>query len=240
MIAFREIDDREPALRFSPIVRAAEKTFSYIAEHGAIELTPSKSFKRNFVHWAAAAFEWPGYTADELFKLHKVLNEIDFAPLLYLHEMMLILKIGRHFRGKFSLTKSGQSLAERPGKIFGIMAPFFLFHVNHQYLSRRPTKLTGNWGLFLNVLNIEAENGVTATAFRETLYGPHDPAKGYDDALGGLYVQVLRPLCWAGLLVEHGSGGSISFGPRTFIKTPLWRAALQLDTDSQIRPATRH
>ena len=75
-----------------------------------------------------------------MFRLNKVLNEIDFMPLLYLHEMMLALKIGRHFKGKFSLTKSGQSLAGRPGKIFGIMAPFFLFHVNHEYLSRRPTQ----------------------------------------------------------------------------------------------------
>ena len=132
------------------------------------------------------------------------------------------------------------SIAERPGKIFGVMTPYFLFHVNHEYLSRRPAKLTGNWRLFLNVLNIEAENGVTVTAFRETLYGPHDPAKGYDETLGGLYVQVLRPLCWAGLLVEHGASDRISFGPRTFIKTPLWRVALQLDTDSQVRPATRH
>ena len=240
MIVFREIGDNEPALQFSPVVRAAQKTFSYIAEHGGIELTPTKSLRRHFVHWAASAFEWPGYTAEDLFKLNKVLNEIDFAPLLYLHEMMLALKIGRHYKGKFNLTKSGQSLAGRPGKTFGIIAPFFLFHVNHEYLSRWSTQLSGNWDLFLNVLNVEAENGVTATALRETLYGPHDPAKGYDEALGGLYIQVLRPLCWVGLLAEHGSADSISFGPRTFIKTPLWRAALQLDTDKYVHTATRH
>lgn len=239
MIVFREIGDNEPALQFSPIVRAAEKTFSYIAEHGGIELTPTKSLKRTFVHWAASAFDWPGYTAEELFQLNKVLNEIDFAPLMFLHDMMLALKIGRHYKGKFNLTKSGKTLIGRPGKIFGILTPFFLFHVNHEYFSRRPTRLTGNWDLFLNVLNVEAENGITGTAFRETLYGPHD-ATGYDDALGGLYVQVLRPLCWAGLLVEHGVPGTVSFGPRTFIKSPLWRAALQLNTDGQVQPATRH
>ncbi|MFM7986151.1 MAG: hypothetical protein ACKPKO_43250, partial [Candidatus Fonsibacter sp.] len=154
-----------------------EMTFSYLAEHGGIELTPNKCLKRTFVHWAASAFEWPGYTAEDLFALNKVLNEVDFAPLMFLHDIMLALKIGRHYKGKFSLTKSGQTLAGRSGKIFGIIAPFFLFHVNHEYLSRRPTQLTGNWGLFLNVLNVEAEGGVTATAFRETLYGPHDRAR---------------------------------------------------------------
>ena len=73
----------------------------------------------------------------------------------------------------------------------------------------------------------------------DAAYGPHD-ATGYDDALGGLYVQVLRPLCWSGLLVEHRAPGTISFGSRSFIKTPLWRAALQLDTDKYVHTATRH
>lgn len=239
MIVFREMGDNEPALQFSPILRASEKTFAYVAEHGGIELTPTRSLKRHFVHWAASAFEWPGYTAEELFQLNKVLNEADFAPLMFLHDMMLALKIGRHYKGKFDLTKSGKALIGRPGNIFGILTPFFLFHVNHEYFSRRPTQLTGNWDIFLNVLNVEAENGVTAAALREILYGPHD-ATGYDDALGGLYVQVLRPLCWVGLLAEHGSAESISFGPRTFIKTPLWRAVLQLDTDKYVHTATRH
>ncbi len=157
MIVFRDIDDQEPSLRVSPLVRATERTFSYIAEHGGIGLTPSKAFKRHFVHWAAANFDWPGYTSDELFSVSKVLNEIDFAPLMYLHEMMVALKIGRHFKGSFNLTTDGQSLIGHPGKIFGIMAPFFLFRVNHEFLSRKPTQLAGNWDVFLNVLNVEAE-----------------------------------------------------------------------------------
>lgn len=240
MIGFRELDDQEPALHYSPLVRATERTFSYITEHGGIGLTPSKAFKRNFVHWAAANFDWPGYSWNELFMVSKVLNEPDFMPLMCLHDMMIALKIGRHIKGTFGMTKEGQSLIGHPGKIFDIMAPFFLFRANHEYFSRKPMQLTRNWDVFLNVLNVEAENGVTASAFREILYGPHDPAKGYDEALGGLYIQVLRPLCWVGLLAEHGSADSISFGPRTFIKTPLWRAALQLDTDKYVHTATRH
>ena len=240
MIVFREIGDKEPALQFSPVVRAAQKTFSYIAEHGGIELTPTKSLRRHFVHWAASAFEWPGYTAEDLFKLNKVLNEIDFAPLLYLHEMMLALKIGRHYKGKFNLTKSGQSLAGRPGKTFGIIAPFFLFHVNHEHFSRKPVQLMGNRDVFLNVLNVEAERGITAAVLRKTLYGPHDEASGYDGMVGGLYVQILRPLCWAGLLIEHKPSQTHSLSDRTFHKTPLWRLVLQLETDKQVQPATRH
>jgi len=240
VIVFREIGDNEPALQFSPIVRAIEKTFSHIAEHGGIELTPSKSFKRYFVHWAASAFEWPGYTEEELFRLNKVLNEIDFPPLMYLHDMMLALKIGRHVKGTFTLTKAGESLIDHPGKIFGIMAPFFLFRINHEHFSRKPVQLMGNWDVFLNVLNVEAERGITAAVLRKTLYGPHDEASGYDGMVGGLYVQILRPLCWAGLLIEHKPSQTHSLSDRTFHKTPLWRLVLQLETDRQVQQATRH
>ncbi len=76
MAKFGDVDDNDPALRFSPIVRATEKTISYIAEHGGIGLTPSKAFKRNFVHWAAAHFDWPGYSENELFSVNKVLRKL--------------------------------------------------------------------------------------------------------------------------------------------------------------------
>lgn len=46
MIALSEVDDADPALAFSPLVRGIEKTFAWIGEHGGIALTPSKAFKR--------------------------------------------------------------------------------------------------------------------------------------------------------------------------------------------------
>ena len=45
MIAFREVDDADPALVFSPLVRGMEKTFAWVDEHGGIPLTPSRAFK---------------------------------------------------------------------------------------------------------------------------------------------------------------------------------------------------
>ena len=89
MIEFLDIDDANPALALSPIVRGLEKTFAYLGEHGAIGLTPSKAFKRVFVHWAAREFEWPGHTEADLFAVNKVLNEMDFGPLMDLHDVML-------------------------------------------------------------------------------------------------------------------------------------------------------
>jgi hypothetical protein len=74
VIALREVDDADPALAVSPLVRGIEKTLAWIGEHGGIPLTPSKAFKRVFVHWAAAEFDWPGHSEAVLFAVNKVLN----------------------------------------------------------------------------------------------------------------------------------------------------------------------
>ena len=240
MISFREVDDANPALAHSPMVRALEKTFAYIGEHGGIPLTPSKAFKRAFVHWAAAEFEWPEYSETDLFSINKVLNETDYGPLMELHDLMIALKIGRHYKGRFALTRAGQSLTGRPGRLFGIITPFYLFEVDHLRFSRRQERPLGNWDTFLNVLNVEAENGVTGAEIRRTFYGPAEQAGGFDGVLGDLYIYVLRPLCWTGLLHEERADGARRFEQRVFMKTPLWRAALHLSTDNEVRQAVRH
>ena len=241
MIEFRQIDDTNPALAHSPMVRALEMTFSYIAEHGGIGLTPSKAFKRVFVHWAAREFDWPGYCEEDLFAINKVLNEIDFGPLMDLHDVMIALKVGRHYKGQFKLSKVGQELVGHPGRIFSIVTPFYLFEVNHARFSRFDDEpLLGNWDVFLNVLNVETEDGATGADLRRVLFGEPDPAGGFDDVLSSRYIQVLRPLCWTGLREENRAKGLLRTRESTFIKTPLWRAALPLETDRMISRTTRH
>ena len=136
MIAFREIDDTDPALAYSPMVRGHEKTFAWIAKYGGIPLTPSKAFKRAFVHWAAAEFDWPGYTEADLFTVNKVLNERDFAPLMLLHDLMIVMKLGRHYKGEFKLANAGKALIGHSGQIFAVIVSFYLFRVNHARFSR--------------------------------------------------------------------------------------------------------
>lgn len=238
MIAFREIDDADPALVHSPMVRGLEKTFAWIGEHGGIPLTPSKAFKRVFVQWAAAAFDWPGHTEADLYAVNKVLNEWDFPPLVFLHEILLAQKLGRHYKGQFRLTKAGQALVGHAGRIFGTVVPFFLFRVDHAASSRFGEELLGNWDIFLNVLNVETEDGATGAELRRVFYG--EPEAGFDTTMNGLYVQVLRPLCWAGLLEKQDSASRYRTEDALFVKTPLWRSALRLDTDAEVLPATRH
>ncbi|MEH6786865.1 MAG: hypothetical protein V7673_06025 [Paracoccus sp. (in: a-proteobacteria)] len=239
MIPFREIDDTDPALAHSPMVRGVEQTFAWIGEHGGIPLTPSKAFKRVFVHWAAAAFDWPGHTEADLYAVNKVLNEWDFPPLMLLHDLMIAMKLARHYKGQFRLTKAGQALVGHPGRIFNTVVMFFLFRVDHAASSRFDDEpVLGNWDIFLNVLNVETEDGATGADLRRVFYG--EPEAGFDAMMSGLYVQVLRPLCWAGLLEKQDGASRYRSEDALFVKTPLWRSALRLDTDAEVAPATRH
>lgn len=243
MIEFRYISDDEPALAFSPLLRGLLKTFDYLSEHGSIGLTQSKAFKRNFVHWAASQFDWPGLREADLFTVNKVLNEQDFMPLSDIHFLLTTLKIGRHYKGQFKLTKAGSELRAQPGRLFGIITPFYLFEIDHAAWSRLPdNRLVGNWDLFLNIINVEAEAGVTGAELRRVLYGDPQPSQfpRYDETMGALYTQVLRPLVWTGLLHETRPDKSYRIRDSVFSKTPLWRAALKLETDSIVRPPTRH
>ena len=47
---------------------------------------------------------------DELFSVNKVLNEYDFLPPHELvHFLLIELKLGRHYKGQFKVTKRGVS-----------------------------------------------------------------------------------------------------------------------------------
>lgn len=145
---------------------------------------------------------------------------------------MLALKIGRHFKKEFPLTSEGKAFVGRPGKLFGVLAPFYLFRMDHGRQSRlRDEPPLGNWDIFMNVINVEADGGVSGA--------DGDPADGprYDPIMSSLYIQVLRPLCWLGLLQVVGEE-HISVD-RVYAKTPLWHAALRLDTDATLQPIVK-
>ena len=237
---FLELPDTHPALKHALLVRAIEKSFAYIAENGPIGLTPSGAFKRVFVQWAAEAFDWPGHRPIDLYAANKVLNEWDFFPLVELHDLMLALKIGRHFKGTFRLTPFGRTFVGHPGRLFGLVAPFYLFRLDHGRHSRlKEDRLIGNWDIFLNVINVEAEGGISQGRLREVLYGLPDPGVGYDRLAGTLYSEVLRPLCWLGLLEIVGEQ-RFALRDNVFTKTPLWHAALRLDTDASRPTIVKH
>ncbi len=239
MPSFEPAPDDEPLLLKSPLIRGVLKTADYIGKNGGIGLTKSGAFNRKFVHWAAAHFDWPGFSEEELFKSNKVLDEIDFPPAEEIHALLAGLKLGRRWKGTFRLTKAGQNLIQQPGRLLSELVPSYLFRFDHGAYLRFEGQLLGNWDIFLNVINVEADHGCDLAHLRTTLYGsPETDRRGFDGVGSTLYVTVVRPLCWAGLLESDEAAGSR--GDAQFYKTKLWWRYLHLDTDSHLNPPPLH
>jgi hypothetical protein len=236
MIAFRPLADDHPDLAHSPLLRAALLTLQYAQEHGAIGLTQTKAFKRVFVHWAVENFAWPGKSAEEMFRYNKVINEYEFPPLEVLHYLLITLRLGRHFKGEFRLTKRGADLVRSPGRLFAELIPFFVLQIDHASYARLNERPFGKWDVWMNVINVEADHGTTERALFAAFYGegPDWDNAGWRE-MAMFSSCVLRPLEWAGLLVQTAEEREGKHLHHVF-KTPLWRSALTLNTDGMLQP----
>ena len=236
MIEFRTLPNDHPELAASPLLRAGLLTLRYAQEHGAIGLTKNLAFKRVFVHWAVENFEWPGKSAEEMFQYSKVINEYEFPPLKVLHQRLITLRLWRHFKGEFRLTKRGAEFAAAPARLFAELIPFFVLQIDHPSNARFEDRPFGNWEVWMNVINVEADHGTTERALFAAFYGEdHDWDNAGWREMAAFSSCVLRPLEWAGLLVqtrEEREGKHIHH----VFKTPLWRSALKLDTDGMLLP----
>lgn len=240
MVEFRTMPDDHPDLLHSPLLRAALLTLRYAQEHGAIGLTATKSFKRAFVHWAVENFDWPGRSAKEMFSYNKVINEFEFPPLEVLHYLLIALRLGRHVKGEFKLTKQGVELAGKPGQLFGKLIPYFVFEIDHASYARFYERPFGKWDVWMNVINLEAHHGATEQALFAAFYGE---SADWDNSgwrkMAAFSSCVLRPLEWAGLLMPIDDESDSGSRPQLF-KTGLWRSAMKLDTDDLLQPVSTH
>ncbi len=238
MIEFRRLPDNHPDLAYSPLLRAAVLTLQYVEDNGAIGLTQTKAFKRIFVKWAAEHFDWPGMSADELFRYNKVLNEYEFPPLELLHFLLIKLKLGRHYKGEFKITKRGKELAQHPAHLFAELIPFYVLNMDHSSYSRVDEPPFGKWDVWLNVMNVEIDRGATEQELFAVFY---DDIADWDTVnwreLAAFSSCVLLPLEWAGLIAGQ-EAVDLARPVHHYFKTPLWRAALKLDTDDMLIPVT--
>ncbi|WP_116600228.1 hypothetical protein [Primorskyibacter marinus] len=238
MIEFRTLSDDHPDLAPSLLLRAALLTLQYAQDHGAIGLTKTKAFKRVFVHWAVEHFDWPGSSGEQMFRYSKVINEYEFPPLEVLHFVLISFRLGRHFKGEFRLTKRGATLAQTPGKLFAELIPFFLLEIDHASYSRLNERPFGKLDVWMNVINVEAHHGTTERTLFASFYGEDhywDNA-GWREMAAFSYC-VLRPLEWAGLLVQTREEREGKHVHHVF-NTQLWRGVLKLDTDDMLQPVS--
>jgi hypothetical protein len=153
-----------------------------------------------------------------------------------LHYLLIKLRLGRHFKGEFKLTKHGVELAQAPGRLFSELIPFFVLNIDHASYARFDERPFGNWDVWINVINVEADHGTTERALYAAFYGEgHDwDNAGWRD-MTAFSSCVLRPLEWAGLVVLIAEEREGKYLYHVF-KTPLWRLTLKLGTDSMLQP----
>lgn len=240
MIEFIQLPDDHPDLVHSPLLRAARLTLSYVTEEGPIELTQTMAFKRSFVHWAAVHFEWPGRSHEEMLRYKKVINEYDFEPLELLHFLLIGLKLGRHYKGEFRLTAKGKDLSQSAGVLYRELISFYVLNVDHASYGRFDERPFGTWDVWLNVINVEAENGASERKLYGAFYGegPDWDNSGWRE-MAAFSHYVLTPLEWSGLISVHETKEA-GRNARMCFKTPLWRSVLKLDTDNMLERAPLH
>lgn len=144
-------------------------------------------------------------------------------------------------KGTFRATNDGRMYAGQSGALFDKLVPFFLLAMDHAAYSRTGEEAPGNWDTWLNVMNVEIENGLSERELYGLFYGegPNWENDGWRQ-IGAFSSCVLKPLEWAGFITSqetHEPDGRLA---HMIFKTPLWRAVLKLETDRHVRPMVRH
>lgn len=136
------------------------------------------------------------------------------------------------------MTKRGAELAQAPGQLLAELIPFFVFKIDHASYARFEERPFGKWDVWMNVINVEADQGITERALFAAFYGEeHDWDNAGWREMAAFSSCVLRPLEWAGLLVQTREERAGKHVHHVF-KTPLWRSAVKHDTDNLLRPVS--
>lgn len=239
-LSLTPVHDVQLLWRYSPILRAASRTLRYLVENGPIGLTPAKALQRDFVEWAAEVFEWPGYEVADLYAVNKVLNEQDFPPLVVLHGVLLGTHLARHHKGHLTATRLGRALVREPARLWPLLLNELLFHTDHGRYMRQPSRFDGDWEMMFDIINLEIHTGASANRICAALLGTSEVEIRRDHVVRSIiYMYVLRPLTWLGLLSEVSSGHGLAC-KYIYLKTPLWAAALDLPSDADLSVQALH
>lgn len=155
----------------SPLLRGMLLSVAYADGEGGIGLTATGAMNRKFVHWAAVHFLWPGFTAEDLYSMNKVLNESDMPPLWVVRDMARHLKLLRRKKDVLLPTRRGREFLVNPQAFFDLIATDYLYSYVHTTDRKEEVRARLRWWrMFLNLLNIKAREGCTPMDVVKILY----------------------------------------------------------------------
>ncbi|MCC4298323.1 hypothetical protein [Aurantimonas coralicida] len=207
----REPDEPDIAVRFSDAVSSpiAQNTMRFLSRLiDGTKLTVTGNLTRAFVAEVLDELDWPDFDREEMFRLHKVINEPDCLPL---HAMRIFCDRGglvRVYKKQLRLTKAGKQLVSS-GDLGELNRTLFLatfWNTNLAYFDGLPL---GPWpqsdiGVALWCLSVAGHQWQTPAHLVRTATIPINgiiEAAGSRDIAGPIFeARVLRQLSWFGLL----------------------------------------
>lgn len=220
----------------SPMAINGMKVLTRVVADGGITLTKSGAFYRKFVTWAAEDFQWPGYEAEELYALNKVLNEWDFLPLAIMHELLIGARLIRRYKGKALLSQAGKRMVGDYGALQAELFDTFFISFDGAGHERFPIEYDeADIVHFLYVVQSRLDDWVPLTGLAGWCL-PLDLITSYrfspvQDASFYLHSRLIRPLLWLGLIEQHpDENRRFMIEDRRYRKTPLFNRFVSFKT----------
>ena len=203
------------------------KLLQHVAETGGIELTKSGFFNRKCVVWASEEFQWPEYEPAQLCRLNKVLNERDFPPLNAMHDLMVLGQMLRYRKGFAMLTPVGKAMLGSFGKLQALLFETYFTIYNVGSDERLPKYIEHDdfrhcFGVVANRLG----EWVTLNDFAHWCLPialiPSSTGRHEFEACLHMGANLVRPLCWLGLMEEEDPARQTPLEERRIRKTVLF------------------
>jgi hypothetical protein len=199
-------DLTETEISLSPVARNMLLFLQCASEGDGLKLTGAGYLLRAFVAEMVDRFEWPEFNRAEAYRYHKVLNEPDFLPLLFIRHIATQAKLVRPYRGILRLTQLGREFLDEPRRC-ALQAILFRVTFWHADLSHFGRGMFGTWpqvdaGVLFWSLSGSASNWQTPEALTRICAIPINGVLESTWDAGSMLVEarILRPLLWFGLL----------------------------------------
>jgi hypothetical protein len=229
----------------SAVTQVARMLLRRAGDPGGLKLTATGNLSRAVVAEMVDLIKWPGLDKDELFALHKVINEPDFLPVHFARVLLQGTKLVRTRRGALEPTRLGKTMLapERYGALHALLFHIAFWHLNLGYFDRNPID---SWpqsdaGIVLWSLSASANDWVEPQRLTRLCTVPVMGVveQSWDVGSFAMEARILRPLRWFGLLETRWAGKAGLGEPRLYRKTPLLDQFVKFNVQIE-GPTARH
>jgi hypothetical protein len=218
-------------IQLSPIARNVSMLLEAAAEGPGLKLTVKGNLSRSEVSRLADRLVWPGYDKAAYFEFHRVINEQDFLPLLFIRRLAESARLARRHKGYFKTTRAGRNILDGSAlpELQSILFLTAFWRIDLGYLSNA---IHGDWpqreaGVVFWSLSVAAHDWQSPERLtRLCAIPPADLfARDWDTATHAMRCLILEPLTWFGLLEEREG----EIGPGDYVKPRFWRKSPLFD-----------